>query len=105
MTSKLSEHIRQMPSRRDPPYRPAMTIGKEEAAELDEKLGDAANYDIGLLREMVNADPDNIEFRKALVSVVHFHYRDSPENANRALAEVLATLDVALPEGIDRHHH
>ncbi|MCH7697392.1 MAG: hypothetical protein IH865_00435 [Chloroflexi bacterium] len=68
MSSKLSEHIRQMPSRRDPPYRPAMTIDKEEAAELDKKLGDAANYDIGLLREMVNADPDNIEFRKALVS-------------------------------------
>ena len=68
MPSKLSEHIRQMPSRRNPPYRPAMTIDKEEAAELDEKLGDAANYDIGLLREMVTADPDNIEFRKALVS-------------------------------------
>ncbi len=68
MPSKLSEHIQQMPSRRNPPYRPAMTIDKEEAAELDEKLGDAANYDIGLLREMVTADPDNIEFRKALVS-------------------------------------
>ncbi len=68
MPSKLSEHIQQMPSRRNPPYRPAMTIDKEEAAELDKKLGDAANYDIGLLREMVTADPDNIEFRKALVS-------------------------------------
>ncbi len=68
MTSKLSDHIRQMPSRRNPPYRPAMTIDKEEAAELDEKLGDAANYDIGQLREMVQADPDNIEFRKALIS-------------------------------------
>ncbi len=68
MTSKLSDHIRQMPSRRDPPYRPAMTIDQKEAAELDEKLGDAANYDIGQLREMVQADPDNIEFRKALVS-------------------------------------
>ena len=68
MFSKLSEHIRQMPSRRNPPYRPAMTIDKEEAGELDKKLGDAANYDIGLLREMVSADPDNMEFRKALVS-------------------------------------
>jgi len=45
-----------------------MTIDKEEAARLDEKLGDAANYDIALMREMVQADPDNIEFRKALVS-------------------------------------
>ncbi len=68
MPSKLSEHIQQMPSRRNPPYRPAMTIDKEEAAELDRKLGDAANYDIGQLREMVQADPENIEFRKALVS-------------------------------------
>ncbi len=68
MPSKLSEHIQQMPSRRNPAYRPAATIDKEEAVELDKKLGDAANYDIGLLREMVQADPDNIEFRKALVS-------------------------------------
>lgn len=68
MTSKLAEHIQQMPSRRNPPYRPAMTIDKEETAELDKKLGDAANYDITQLREMVQADPDNIEFRKALVS-------------------------------------
>ena len=66
--SKLAEHIRELPSRRDPPYRPALTIDQEEQEELAKKLGDAANYDLLQLREMVQADPDNIEFRKALVS-------------------------------------
>ncbi len=66
--SKLADHIKQMPSRRDPPYRPALTIDDEERRELDKKLGDAANYDLIQLREMVRTDPDNIEFRKAMVS-------------------------------------
>ena len=66
--SKLAEHIKQLPSRRNPAYRPAMTIDEEERAELAKKLGDADNYELVQLREMVQADPDNIEFRKALVS-------------------------------------
>ena len=66
--SKLSEYVKQHPSRRNPPYRPAMEIDEAERAELDKKLGDAANYDILQLREMVRTDPDNIEFRKAMVS-------------------------------------
>ncbi|MCH8850948.1 MAG: hypothetical protein IIC89_09000 [Chloroflexi bacterium] len=66
--SKLAEHIRQLPSRRDPPYRPTATIDDKERAELDRKLGSADNYDLLNLREMVQADPSNIEFRKALVS-------------------------------------
>jgi len=66
--SKLAEQIRERPSRRNPPYRPALTIDARERAELDQKLGSADNYDILQLREMVKADPDNIEFRKALVS-------------------------------------
>jgi hypothetical protein len=66
--SKLAEHIREMPSRRNPPYRPALTIDDAERAELDRKLGDAANYDLIQLREMVKTDPDNIEFKKAMVS-------------------------------------
>jgi hypothetical protein len=66
--SKLSDHIKQMPSRRDPPYRPAMTIDDDERRELDRKLGDAGNYDLLQLREMVLTAPENIEFKKALVS-------------------------------------
>jgi len=45
-----------------------MFIDAEERKHLAEKLGDASNYEIGLLREMVQADPSNLEFRKALVS-------------------------------------
>lgn len=66
--SKLAEHLRQLPSRRNPPYRPTATIDDAERARLDAKLGSADNYDILQLREMVRTDPDNIEFRKALVS-------------------------------------
>ena len=66
--SKLAEHIRELPSCRNPAYRPAATIDDEERAELAKKLGDADNYDLIQLREMVRTDPDNIEFRKAMVS-------------------------------------
>lgn len=66
--SKLAEHIKERPSLRNPPYRPALTIDDAERAELDKKLGDHANYDLFTLREMVATDPDNIEFRKAMVS-------------------------------------
>jgi hypothetical protein len=45
-----------------------MFIDAVEREALDQKLGSAANYDLGLLREMVAQDPENIEFRKALVS-------------------------------------
>ena len=66
--SKLAEHIRELPSCRNPAYRPAATIDDEERAELAKKLGDAENYDLIQLREMVRTDPDNLEFRKAMVS-------------------------------------
>jgi uncharacterized ferritin-like protein (DUF455 family) len=69
--SKLADHIKESPSRRNPPYRPFMTIDEEERAELDRKLGDAANYvDLVQMRELVQTDPENIEFRKALVSSI-----------------------------------
>ena len=66
--NKLSEHIKQLPSRRNPPYRPALLIDDAERKQLDEKLGSADNYDLVQLRDMVQTDPDNMEFRKALVS-------------------------------------
>jgi uncharacterized ferritin-like protein (DUF455 family) len=68
MTTAFAEQVRNTPSRRDPAYRPAMLIDDAERAELAKKLGDASNYDLGLLREMIAQAPDNIEFRKALVS-------------------------------------
>ena len=68
MTNAFAEQVRTLPSQRDPAYRPAMLIGPEERAQLDAKLGDAANYDLGILPEMVAQDPSNAEFRKALVS-------------------------------------
>ena len=66
--SKLADHIQELPSRRNPPYRPLMTISEEERAELAEKLGDAANFEGAQLREMILADPENMDYRKALLS-------------------------------------
>jgi uncharacterized ferritin-like protein (DUF455 family) len=68
MTTQFAEQVRNTLSRREPPYRPAVLIDDAEKAELAKKLGDASNYDLGLLREMIAQAPDNIEFRKALVS-------------------------------------
>lgn len=68
MSNALGKQIQGMASTREPAYRPAMFIDEAERAQLAEKLGSASNYDLGLLREMVAADPSNAEFRKALVS-------------------------------------
>jgi hypothetical protein len=68
--SKLADHIKETPPRRVPPYRPALLLDEAGRAELAEKIGDADNYDLIQLREMIQADPDNIEFRKAMVSAI-----------------------------------
>ncbi len=68
MTQAFAEQVRELPSRRDPAYRPAVSLPPEEKAWLAERLGDSANHDLQLLREMVAQDPSNPEYRKALVS-------------------------------------
>ena len=68
--SKLADHVKELPSRRVPPYRPALLLDEAGRAELAEKLGDADNYDLLQLRELVQTDPENIEFRKAMVSAI-----------------------------------
>jgi len=69
--SKLTDHIRELPSRRDPPYRPLATIDDAERAEITSKLGSTENYfDLLQLRELIKEDPDNIEFRRAMVSSI-----------------------------------
>src|SRR3972149_3660643 len=40
---KLSDHIKELPSRRNPPYRPALLIDDPERAELRKKLRSAGN--------------------------------------------------------------
>src|ERR1700682_3058072 len=67
--SAFAEKIKQTPSCREPAYRPAMYISDEEKRELDSKIGDASLYqDLVTMREMVRAQPENIELRKAMVS-------------------------------------
>ncbi len=68
--SKLADHVKDTPSRRDPPYRPALLLDEAGRADLASKIGDADNYDLLQLREMVQTAPDNMEFRKALISAI-----------------------------------
>lgn len=67
--SKFVEKVRETPPVREPAYRPAMWLSEPEKRELEEKIGDASLYqDLFTMREMVRAQPENIELRKALVS-------------------------------------
>ena len=67
--STFAQKVRESEPRRDPPYRPAMYLTEEEKAELDQKIGDANLYqDLFTMREMVLAQPENIELKRALVS-------------------------------------
>ncbi|MEK7692923.1 MAG: hypothetical protein AAB349_01895 [Chloroflexota bacterium] len=65
----FAEQVREMPSVREPAYRPAMYLSDEEKRELDAKIGDANLYqDLFTMRDLLVAQPENIELRKALVS-------------------------------------
>ena len=65
----FADKVRSTESRREPPYRPAWALTDDDRAELESKIGDAAIFqDLVTMREMVRAQPENIELRKALVS-------------------------------------
>lgn len=67
--STFAQKVRESEPRRDPPYRPAMYLTEEEKADLDKKIGDANLYqDLFTMREMVLAQPENIDLKRALVS-------------------------------------
>jgi len=68
--SKLTEKLRNSPSRRNPPYRPLVRIDDEERESLRRKIGGVENYNGQSLRELVVAAPENIELRKAMVSSI-----------------------------------
>ena len=66
----LAERLVESPSRRDPPYRPVMTLSEEERRSLEARIGAVQNYGPESLRRMITADPSNVELRKALVSSI-----------------------------------
>jgi hypothetical protein len=66
----LAQRLADSPSRRDPPYRPVMTMGDDDRTLLEERIGSAQNYNPEMLRRLVAADPTNLELRKALVSTI-----------------------------------
>lgn len=67
---RLSEQVRDMPSVREPAYRPLPLLSNQERAELEQRIGGVQNYAIASLRALAEADPENLEFRKALVSTI-----------------------------------
>jgi uncharacterized ferritin-like protein (DUF455 family) len=66
----FAERLINSPSRREPPYRPVMTLAPEERERLAARIGAVQNYQPETLRRLVAADPANIEPRKALVSAI-----------------------------------
>jgi hypothetical protein len=66
--TKLSERLPNLPSVRSPAYRPIIAADPADLRFLTERIGGPQNYNAQMLRQMVLADPDNIELRKALVS-------------------------------------
>lgn len=68
--SRLSEQLAEMPPRRDPPYRPLAGLTPQEREWLADRIGDPANYDLPTLRALIQADPGNLEFRKAMLSAI-----------------------------------
>ncbi len=68
--SALGEHIKSLPSRRDPPYRQMDTFTAEERRRIAEKLGEEGMYNVDLLRQAMKEAPQNTEFRKALVHAI-----------------------------------
>jgi hypothetical protein len=68
--SKLIEKLQASPSRRNPPYRPAMRVSEEEREQLKQKIGGIENYNNQNLRELMIAAPENVEFRKAMISSI-----------------------------------
>jgi hypothetical protein len=68
--SKLIEKLQATPSRREPPYRPMMRITDAEREALKGKIGGIENYNGQSLRELVQAAPENLEVRKAMVSSI-----------------------------------
>lgn len=65
---KLADRLAESPSRREPPYRPVLTIDDDERQRLATRIGGAENYNAETLRRLIQLDPSNIELRKALVS-------------------------------------
>ncbi|HXH22569.1 MAG TPA: hypothetical protein VNN10_11100 [Dehalococcoidia bacterium] len=68
--SELIEKLRNSPSRRNPPYRPLARIDDAEREALKRKIGGVENYNGQAMRELVQAAPDNLELRKAMVSSI-----------------------------------
>lgn len=66
----LSDYLDTHNSVRNPPYRPLATIDDEEKQRLEEKIGGADNYASDILQRLVLQDPDDIEYKRALVSAI-----------------------------------
>ena len=68
--SKLAEHIRELASRRDPPYSPITSMPDEMREKIRANLGAVEHYEGAQLRELILAEPENAEFKKALMCSV-----------------------------------
>ena len=66
----FADHVRDLPSRREPPYRQAAAFSSDERQSIIDRLGDEALYNVDLLRHAIEDAPDNPEFKNALVQAI-----------------------------------
>jgi uncharacterized ferritin-like protein (DUF455 family) len=55
---------------RVPEYRPLAVIDDAERGRLDERIGGAENYGSDVLQRMILRDPEDIEYKRAMVSSI-----------------------------------
>jgi uncharacterized ferritin-like protein (DUF455 family) len=66
----LSDYLDDHPAVRNPPYRPLATIDEAERQRLEERIGGPEHYASDVLQRLVLDDPDDPEYKRALVSAI-----------------------------------
>ncbi len=66
----LATFLDDHPAVRDPEYRPMAVIDDAERERLDEKIGGAENYGADVLQRLIISDPEDVEYKRAMVSSI-----------------------------------
>ena len=66
----LADYLNDHEAVRVPKYRPLAVIDDAERERLDDRIGGAENYGSDVLQRMILADPEDIEYKRAMVSSI-----------------------------------
>ena len=66
----LATFLDDHPAVRNPEYRPMAVIDDAERERLEEKIGGAENYGADVLQRLIISDPEDVEYKRAMVSSI-----------------------------------